>query len=84
MILMKALGDEKLSLKELMTRAGNSHRPTFLENYITPGIRQGFLQKLYPDSPNHPRQKYFLTVKGLMLKEENELTQSDSAAAIQE
>ncbi len=41
------------------------HRPTFIINYLTPSIQNGFVSLLYPDNPKHPRQKYLLTVKGL-------------------
>ena len=46
---------------------GLKHRPTFMENYLNPAMTQGIVRMLYPDSPRHPRQKYLLTVKGLML-----------------
>lgn len=53
-----------------MEKVGLKHRPTFLENYITPASEAGFLKVLYPDKPNHPRQKYLLTAKGLALYNE--------------
>jgi len=30
-------------------------------------MEKGIVRMLYPDSPRHPRQKYMLTVKGMML-----------------
>ena len=65
--LLLALSNEQLSLKRLMEKVGLKHRPTFLENYINPAFEAGFLKVLYPDKPNHPRQKYLLTAKGLTL-----------------
>ena len=65
--LLLALSDEQLSLKGLMEKVGLKHRPTFLENYITPAFEAGILKALYPDKPNHPKQKYLLTAKGLAL-----------------
>ena len=53
-----------------MERVGLKHRPTFLENYINPALDAGFLKVVYPDKPNHPRQKYLLTAKGLALYNE--------------
>lgn len=53
-----------------MEKVGLKHRPTFLENYINPAFEAGFLKVLYPDKPNHPRQKYLLTAKGLALYNE--------------
>lgn len=58
---------EKLSIKEIMGKIELKHRPTFMENYLNPAIENGFVRLLYPDSPRHPRQKYLLTVKGMML-----------------
>ena len=68
--LLLALSNEQLSLKGLMEKVGLKHRPTFLENYITPAFEAGVIKVLYPDKPNHPRQKYLLTAKGLALYNE--------------
>lgn len=68
--LLLALSNEQLSLKGLMEKVGLKHRPTFLENYINPALDAGFLKVVYPDKPNHPRQKYLLTAKGLALYNE--------------
>lgn len=68
--LVNALSDEQLSLKALMEKAGLKHRPTFLENYINPALDAGIVKTLYPDKPNHPKQKYLLTAKGLALHNE--------------
>ena len=65
--LVKAMGQEKLSIKEIMGKMELKHRPTFMGNYLNPSIENGFVRMLYPDSPRHPRQKYLLTVKGVML-----------------
>ena len=68
--LLFTLSNEQLSLKGLMEKIGLKHRPTFVENYITPALEAGILKVLYPDKPNHPRQKYLLTAKGLALYNE--------------
>jgi len=68
--LLFSLSNKQLSLKELMAKVGLKHRPTFLENYINPAFEAGILKVLYPDKPNHPRQKYLLTAKGLALYNE--------------
>lgn len=65
--LIKAIEREKLSIKEILGKMGLKHRPTFMDNYLNPAIENGFVRLLYPDSPRHPRQKYLLTVKGMML-----------------
>lgn len=65
--LVMSIGLEKLSIKDIMSKIELKHRPTFMENYLNPAIENGFVRLLYPDSPRHPRQKYLLTVKGMML-----------------
>lgn len=72
--LIKALSDKQLSLKALMEGIGLKHRPTFLENYVKPALEGGIVKVSHPDRPNHPRQKYLLTAKGLALY--HELTSS--------
>jgi predicted HTH transcriptional regulator len=40
----------------------------FRENYLEPALAAGLIRMKYPDSPNHPKQKYLLTEEGLLLK----------------
>ena len=54
----------------MLALVGLKHRETFLDNYLNPAIKTGFVRLLYPDSPRHPRQKYLLTVKGLAAYQE--------------
>lgn len=68
--LVLALGSDQLTLKRMMERVNLKHRPNFIDNYLTPAINEGCIRLLYPDKPRHPRQKYFLTVKGLALYKE--------------
>lgn len=65
--LIISIGEQELSMKQIMEAIGMKHRPTLLYNYIDPAIKAGIVTLLYPDSPRHPRQKYKLTVKGLAL-----------------
>ncbi len=65
--LVQAMGDKKLSIKEIMTAIGLKGRDNFLNLYLNPAMQNGFVRLLYPDSPRHPHQKYLLTVKGMML-----------------
>ncbi|MDR2804818.1 MAG: Fic family protein [Dysgonamonadaceae bacterium] len=66
-LLLSVMGREPLALKQLMEKVGLKHRPTFLTNYINPAMKDGFVRVLYPEKPNHPHQKYSLTVKGMAL-----------------
>ena len=65
--LVKAIGQNQLSVKELLVQVGLKDRENFLDYSLKPAITEGFVQALYPDKPRHPRQKYLLTTKGLML-----------------
>ena len=64
---MKTLGEEQLSVKVMMERIGLKDRENFLAYSLNPSMNEGYVRKLYPNSPRHPRQKYLLTVKGLAL-----------------
>lgn len=63
--IMRAIGHEQMSVKDLMAKVGLSDRKNFLEYSLNPAMDAGFVRMLYPESPKHPRQKYLLTVKGL-------------------
>ena len=65
--LVRTIGHEKLSIKEMMAAIGLKGRDNFLNLYLNPAIDNGFVRLLYPDSPRHPRQKYLLTTKGILL-----------------
>ncbi|MCI1647511.1 MAG: Fic family protein [Bacteroides sp.] len=67
---IKIIGKQELSVKEMLEKIGMKHRPTFLENYLNPAFTNGYITLLFPNSPKHPRQKYLLTVKGLALYNE--------------
>ena len=54
----------------MMEQLKLSDRKNFLSNYLNSAIKDGFVRLLYPDSPRHPRQKYLLTVKGLVVFQE--------------
>lgn len=70
--LVKEIGDNELSIAEIMKVLGLKHRPNFMEYHLNPAIKEGLVEMKFPDSPRHPRQKYLLTVKGMSLY--NELT----------
>ena len=68
--LVKALGEEQLSVKVLMERIELKNRENFVDYSLNPSLNEGFVRMLYPQSPRHPRQKYLLTVKGMALFKE--------------
>lgn len=68
--LIQVLGEQELSVKEMMSGVNLKGRDNFLNLYLTPAMTEGYIRQLYPQSPRHPRQKYLLTVKGLALFKE--------------
>ena len=56
--LLDALGNEVLSASELMKRLNLSHRQTFRQNYLTPALEKGLIERTIPDKPNSKNQKY--------------------------
>ena len=68
--LVRVIGTEELSIKEMMELKGLKDRKNFIEYHLNPAISEGFVRLLYPDTPRHPRQKYLLTAKGVMLYKE--------------
>ena len=65
LFLAVAIGEEFLSVKEIMERLHLKGRDSFLKLYLTPAVSNGIAAQLYPKAPQHPRQKYLLTAKGL-------------------
>ena len=68
--LVCAVGEQEVSVKEMMSILELKGRDNFLNLYLTPAISEGYIRLLYPQSPRHPRQKYLLTVKGMVLYNE--------------
>ena len=58
------IGTNISSAKEIMEQIGLKDKKNLLENYIYPAIELKLVEPLYPESPKHPKQKYFLTDKG--------------------
>ena len=62
--LVLALGEQTLSLRELMQALGLSHRSNFLALRLRPALDAQFLQMTQPDKPQSRHQKYRLTALG--------------------
>jgi len=73
--LVRIVGNEELSIKQMMENKGLKDRKNFLEYHLEPALKERFVRLKFPDRPNHPRQKYLLTVKGVALY--NELTKGE-------
>lgn len=69
--LIKAIANNRVSVKEMMASVGLKNRENFMEYSLNPAMKEGFVSMLYPDKPRHPRQKYLLTIKGLAVYNSN-------------
>ena len=69
--MINTLGKQQLSIKDMLCAMNLKDRENFMENYLSPAIKDGFIVMLYPDNPKHPRQKYLLTEKGLAILHSN-------------
>lgn len=65
--LVETVGFNQMSVKEMLTALELKDRMNFVELFLNPAIADGFIRMLYPGKPRHPRQKYLLTAKGIML-----------------
>lgn len=56
--LLAALGDERLSARELMGRLGLADRKHFYEAYLKPALAAGVIEMTIPEKPRSPKQRY--------------------------
>ena len=68
--LVRVIAYEELSIKQMMELKVLKDRMNFVEYHLEPALKEKFVRRKYPDRPNHPRQKYLLTVKGVALYKE--------------
>lgn len=68
--LLSAIGSKGVNIKTLMESLQRKDRKSFLSTYITPNIEAGYIAMLFPESPNHPMQSYYLTNKGRFFLEQ--------------
>ena len=61
--LISAMKQEDYTLAELMQFIGLTHRATFQKNYLNPAIEAGLIERMIPDKPKSPKQKYRKTSK---------------------
>lgn len=74
--LIQVVAEQQLSIKEMLVAMNLKNRENFMENYLTPAMKEGFVNMLYPNTPNHPRQKYLLSAIGLAIYNKQRRTDS--------
>ena len=55
--------DGEMSMAEILKILKMNNRDYVRLNYIQPALKQGLIELVYPDNPNHPQQKYRLARK---------------------
>ena len=68
--LVEAVGLDEVTIKDTLKVLGLKDRESFMKVYLNPALKERFVRMKYPDKPNHPRQRYLLTAKGLALYNE--------------
>lgn len=63
------IGRNYLSIFDIQKAANIASRRYVREKMLVPAIEQGWVLMEYPDSPRHPKQRYYLSEKGLKLVE---------------
>ena len=62
------MNDDFMTITDMMKASNLNSRKRFRENYVTPALDDGAIERKYPDQPNHPHQQYRLTKKALEWK----------------
>ena len=60
----------EMDIPVIMERLGLTSRKTVRINYVKSALDLHLIESLYPETPNHPQQKYRLTQKGKNLLDE--------------
>ena len=59
--------DEILKVYKLLYKQIYKSKGYFKRHTIQPAMLEGYVEMINPDKPNHPKQKYRLTAKGLRI-----------------
>lgn len=60
-LFIEKMNDSYMTAKEMSALFQVKSLDYFRKNYITPALECGLIERLYPASPKHPKQKYKLT-----------------------
>lgn len=67
--IVRCIGNSILTMADIQKRLKLASRRYILTDILVPAINQGYVMRAYPDSPRHPKQRYYLSEKGLKLAE---------------
>jgi len=66
--MIEVMGREFIYVSDIMALCGIARRKTIQENYITPAINDGTIEREFPENPKHPKQRYRLSEMALEWK----------------
>ncbi|MDV3105308.1 Fic family protein [Segatella copri] len=70
--LILSFNDEYMTSAEIMGAIGLKDRKSFSELYLNAALSEKAIERKYPNTPRHPRQKYRMTEQAKTWKEWNE------------
>jgi hypothetical protein len=65
--LINIIRDRVFTMEVLMKKLKMTSRRYVRVNILNPAIKDGYVLRAYPDKPSHPKQRYYLSEKGLKL-----------------
>lgn len=65
--LVNVIREDACPISTILKRLHLKGRSNVVMNYLKPAIEGGYVLRSYPDIPNHPNQRYYLSEKGLKL-----------------
>ena len=66
-----SMSEDYMTMNEIMSNMGFRHRTSFRKNYFLPTLEDGAIEPMYPEQPNHPKQRYRLTESAIAWKKGN-------------
>ena len=65
--LVNAIREDACTFPEILRRLNLKGRSNVVMNFLKPAVEGGYVLRSYPDNPKHPKQRYYLSEKGLKL-----------------
>ena len=65
--LVNVIREDSCTITDILKRLHLKGRSNVVMNYLKPAIEGGYVLRSYPDKPRHPKQRYYLSEKGLKL-----------------
>ncbi len=66
-MLVNAIREDAVTMCMIQKRLNIASRSFIQMKMLKPAIAQGYVLRAFPDKPSHPKQRYYLSEKGLKL-----------------